>query len=195
MEQNHYFYNNDQRYCILGIDPGKNLGITILEVEIKDNEHIITNVETKTIYLDLSITNENIQVQRTNYLYSIITEILSFYNPIAICLETVFKSRFANAVIQLSQYTITIERAIYNYNPYIKLYKLAPRLIKKIVSNTGDATKDDMLSTVNEIKELKPFLYKFTTEHEVDSLAMAYIVYNKIKNLPECIFMNLNISF
>lgn len=193
VEQNLCFYNSPQNYCILGIDPGKNLGITVLYLTIEKGEHYIRDVHTFTIDLNISVKdNDHVIIQRTNYLSDYLFSLLHSVQPVAVCMETVFKSKFANAVIQLSQYVVTIEQTIRNYNPYIKIFKLAPKLIKKIVGTHGDSTKEDMLSSVSKIKELQPYNLGEKTEHEIDSLAMAYIAYDHIKKYPECIFMNID---
>lgn len=193
VEQNLYSYSSPNDYCVLGIDPGKNLGICILIISIVNNVHTIKDVKTFTIDLNVSVKDDNLTtIQRTNYLREYLTSLLTSVQPVAVCMETVFKSKFANAVIQLSQYVVTIEQTIYNYNPYIKVFKLAPKLIKKIVGTKGDSTKEDMMSSVSKIEELKPFVSINQTEHEIDALSMAYIAYDTVKKYPECIFMNLS---
>lgn len=193
VELNLYSYSNLNDYCVLGIDPGKNLGISILTVSIVNNIHVIKDVKTFTIDLNVSVKDDTITtIQRTNYLREYLYSLLTTVQPVAVCMETVFKSKFANAVIQLSQYVVTIEQTIHNFNPYIKVFKLAPKLIKKIVGTKGDSTKDDMMASVSKIEELKPFVNNNQTEHEIDSLAMAFIAYDTVKKYPECIFMNLN---
>lgn len=188
MELNLYTYNKD--YSIIGIDPGSNLGVSVIIVDGVTNK--IKDVITNTIYLNASI-NNNVIVDRLNYLRSYLEAILSYYNPVSVCMEAVFMHRFPQAVIQLSQYTAFIESTIYNYNPYIRFFKLAPKLIKRLIC-TGDAKKDDMAKALSKIKELKKFLSEDKTEHEYDSLAMAYIAYCKIKEHPELLFMDLGVS-
>lgn len=179
---------NNDFIKIIGIDPGKNLGVSIYYINPFDFS--IVNVQTQIYYLDKGIYTYNPIMDRINYLYSIITNIIDAVRPNAMAFELPFKHRFANAVIQLSQYAITIESAIVNFDPYIYIDKYPPKYIKSSIGAKGDADKNKMLKAVSSIPELSPFIRESITEHEVDAMAIAYILYNKIKNYPYILYMN-----
>lgn len=175
-------------YNIVGIDPGKNLGVAILTVE--DLNFEIVDIQTHIYYLEKGIFSDRLTVDKLNYLSDIVFYLLDDFRPISVGFEAAFKHRFANAVIQLSQYTGIIEREICNFDEYIKVFKFPPKVVKKEIGGTGSADKDDMLRTISKIPELKKYIRPSITEHEVDAMAIGYIVHNYIKKFPECIFMN-----
>lgn len=175
-------------YNIVGIDPGKNLGIAVYTID--DRDFRIGDVQTFIYYLDKGVYSDRITVEKLNYLSDIVFDILDVFRPISVAFEAAFKHRFANAVMQLSQYTGVIEREICNFDEYIKVFKYPPKVIKKTIGATGSADKDDMFKTVSKIPELKPFIRKDITEHEIDAMAIGYITHEHIKKFPECIFMN-----
>lgn len=179
---------NNDLLKIVGIDPGKNLGVSIYYVNPIDFS--IVNIETQIYYLDKGIFTYNPVMDRINYLHNIVYSIVNFLRPQAIAFELPFKHRFANAVIQLSQYTITIESTIMNYDPYIFIDKYPPKFIKSAIGAKGDADKNKMLAAILKVPEIAPYVREGITEHEVDATAIAHILYEKIKKYPYLLYMN-----
>lgn len=172
---------------IVGIDPGKNLGVSILEIDSCDLS--LKNIHTEIYYLDSQVYSPYTMFNKLEYLNNIINQILFRFNPVIVGMEQVFKHRFANAVIQLSQYTGMIEYSVRMYNPYIYFLTYPPKLVKKLIGATGDADKNKMLDTLRLIEEIKPFLKEDITEHEVDATAIAYISYTRFKKTPEFLLL------
>ena len=172
----------DNYFNILGIDPGKNLGLSILSIDV--NTYKILNSTTLTFKLDRE---EDDMLTRLTTLNNIITNIQAIYKPIACGYETPFmNSKFPKAVGQLSQYVSIIELTLRTNNPFIKIFSYAPKYVKAAFFNnngiSGNANKDDMLSNLLTIKELVAVTSPdMMTEHEVDATAIAYIVLQNIR--------------
>lgn len=174
-------------FNIVGIDPGNNLGVSILTIEYKNNNFNIINVDAKTYVLDnykLDITIDK-HISRLIYLKEIVKDICNTYNPLVVCLESAFmNSRFPKAVITLSQYVTTVELTIVETNNFIKVFKYAPKFIKSEVC-TGDADKKDMKKAISKIKELKNLMVLDSlTEHAIDATAMVYVGLKEIRRYP-----------
>lgn len=175
---------------IMGVDPGKNLGISILTIE--DETLSIKNIQTFIYYLDNSIFTNLPMMDKLDKLTKSIESLLLTFRPVAFCFEQAFKHRFANAVIQLSQYTALIEYTAYKFDPYMIIYKYPPKFIKKLFGATGDADKNAMLKRFLQIEELKPFYKEEMTEHEIDATAIGYITLNNIRNFPYGLLLHRN---
>lgn len=178
-------------FNIIGIDPGKNTGISIINVNI-DNL-TINNIETLRIKLDRTEYEYNNEfINNIFYLKEHMINLLNTYNPVAIGYETAFlNSKFPNAIGQLSQYTCIIDMVSREYNPFIKIYRYAPMLAKSLFNKTvgGKADKSDMLTALKNNIELNSFVkLDNITEHEVDAVAMGYITLQKIRIDPMQLF-------
>lgn len=173
-------------FNIVGIDPGNNLGVSIIAVD--SNDFSIQHITSFTIRLESHIPNDssNTLLDKWYVIEKYIINLLDTYNPLVVGMESAFlNSRFPKAVINLSSYTTMIEFTIskYSYN-LIKIWKYPPKYIKKIVS-TGNADKLDMLHSVSSIKEIKQHIDLYNvTEHEVDATAIAYVVLDEIRKNP-----------
>lgn len=176
-----------ETFNVIGFDPGKNLGFSCIEVNINFN---IVNMETRIYYLDSKIYSPYSMFNKLEYLYRIIINLLIEKNPLLVGMEQVFKHRFANAVIQLSQYTGTIEYAVRSFNPYLMFHTYPPKTVKKLIGATGEADKHKMLSTVSKIPEISKFIREDVTEHEVDAIAIAYITLMNFKKFPEALLLS-----
>lgn len=167
-------------YHILGIDPGNNLGISIYQLDCENN---IINIHTECHILEnyiCSLTSDLFS-SKLIAIQTIINNLLTIYNPLAVGLESAFMNiRYPKAIMNLSQYVAMIDTTIINYNSFIKIYKYAPKYIKHKVS-TGDANKNDMLTSILKIKEISPFIRSNVTEHEVDAIAIAYVLLTNIR--------------
>ena len=171
---------------IMGVDPGNNLGIGILTIDLDTSA--ILGVNTNFHILDSYINplSHDTMLDRCNKLNGIITENMKCYNPLVVGLESSFMNvRFAKSVIQLSQYVMTIEMAVRNYDYWTRLFKYPPKMIKALVGAGGDAGKNDMLTNLKSKSELTKFVnLDLLTEHEIDALSIAYVTYKEIINNP-----------
>lgn len=169
-------------YNIIGIDPGNNLGISCFNI---NSNNTINTIETNIVILSKRLEDDDPRLLRMELLESILTDLNDYYQPVAVGLESAFmNTKFATAVIQLSQYVSMIEYTFYKLNPFIKLMKYPPKYIKSKIS-TGDATKEDMMTGLSKIKEITNILdLECLTEHQIDATAIAYTLLQDIRSYP-----------
>lgn len=176
----------ENTYTIVGIDPGNNLGISILYIDCYSNA--IRHINSMTYVLDSYVKEEtyNVLLERLMKLKEIISTIISEVQPVMVCLEASFmNSRFPKSVIQLSQYVGTIEVTTRDIYPWSKILKLPPKYIKARCGAGGTADKDDMRKTLSTIPCIANNInLNYLSEHSIDSLAMAYVAYLEILNNP-----------
>ena len=175
-------------FNIISIDPGNNLGISIYTID--DEDYKVVSVETIFIILNNYGSEEGDGYDKINsklsYLKKFMTEIMNEYKPLALGLETSFLNmRFPKAVIQLSQYLAIIENVSREVYSGIKIFRYSPKAIKSKIEAGGDAKKDDMTTAVSKIEELKGKIkLDKLTEHEIDSLAIGYVMLKEIRQFP-----------
>lgn len=176
----------DNTYTIIGIDPGNNLGIGILHIDIETNN--IVRIESRTYVLDNYVEEAsfNVLLERNMKLKEIVKGLVETYRPVLFCIEAAFmNSRFPKSVIQLSQYVGTIELTIRSTNPWCKILKLPPKYIKARCGAGGNADKNDMRTNLQVIPVIANTIdLTFITEHGIDSLAMAYVGYLETEDNP-----------
>lgn len=172
-------------FNLISIDPGSNLGVSILTVDYDDLK--IKSIETTTINLNRLISSEeNVQLRRILAIRKYIKNLLVKYEPEVFGFEEAFLDvRYPKAVTQLSQYTITIEQVVKKYDDMCKIFKHPPKYIKKYIGAGGRADKHDMSDALSKHKELDKYLKdNFLTEHEVDALALAVVCLERIRKNP-----------
>lgn len=175
-------------YWVCGIDPGQNTGVSMLGF---DNYFNIVDVNTYCLHLPTEVYQYSKSMSRAWYLNTMLTEILNNYNPCAVGIELPFQHRFANAVIQLSQYLSTIETSVYTHNPYLLNYRYPPKMVKKLIGATGNGDKNAVSKALTRIPELDLVIKNnILTEHEADATAIAYITLDDIKKYPYKLLMN-----
>lgn len=175
-------------FNVISFDPGKNLGFCKMSVDPLTFQ--ILNVESRTYYLDDKIYSPFAMFNKLEYLSQIVRSVLLESKPIIVGMEQVFKHRFANAVIQLAQYTATIEYNVRTFDPYMLFCTYPPKAVKRAIGATGDADKYKMLETVSKIQDIKPFIRSDVTDHEVDAIAIAYIALQDFKKYPQLLLMS-----
>lgn len=176
----------ENTFTILAIDPGNNLGIAVYSVSTIDFS--IINIETRYVVLDNLVDKEaGDKLGMKLFILSNIIKDLSYtYNPNILVLERSFLNmKFPQAVIQLSQYIAIIETTFRYLNPFIKVFKYAPKYIKSMTTKNGDANKDDMKAVVNTIPEIANCINVISlSEHEVDAVAIGYINLTEVRKYP-----------
>ncbi len=169
----------------VAIDPGTStIGVSIFTINAIDLS--IMNIET--VLVDTTIRFQEVDLIqdlliRLNRLHERIKEIIYYHNPIIVSIEAGFiNKRRPAAYGPLSQSIMAIELAVSYVNPNIRIFKFAPKLIKKIATDGGAANKDDVLAGVSNIPEIinniNPYLL---SEHEVDSIAINYTLLDYIR--------------
>lgn len=180
----------DNVFTIIGIDPGNNLGIGILHIDVTTMS--IVAVESRTYILDKLVDDNsyNRLLDRCNNLFNIVKNLNYEYRPIVLGLEAAFmNSRFPKSVIQLSQYVGTIEIATQLNNYWCKILKYPPKYIKSMCGAGGSADKDAMKKNLLLIPEIANTIdVNNLTEHAIDSLSIAYVVYKYILENPYILY-------
>ncbi len=175
-------------FNIISIDPGNNLGISIYTID--DEDYKIVNIETIFLVLNNYASEDGDGYDKINsklkYLKDYMTKVMKDYKPLALGIETSFLNmRFPKAVIQLSQYLAIIESVSKEVYSGIKIFRYSPKYIKSKIDAGGDAKKDDMTSAVSKIKEITSKIkIDKLTEHEIDSLAIGYVMLKEIRQYP-----------
>lgn len=169
----------------VAIDPGTStIGVSIFTINAID----LSIMKIETVLVDTTIRFQEVDLVqdlliRLNTLHERIKEIIRYYQPVMVSIEASFSFKLRpGAYGPLSQSIMAIELAILNVNPNIRIFKFAPKLIKKIATDVGSADKDDVLAGVSNIPEIinniNPYLL---SEHEVDSIAINYTLLDYIR--------------
>ena len=179
----------DNVFNVLGLDPGNNLGVSILSVNCVTLE--IVGIHTFTCVLDKFIDkdNSNIMLEKWLVLEDIVRDLSSNYRPSIVGMEAAFLNlRYPKAIITLGSYTTILEMCLHKYNRYVKVFKYAPKYVKKTVG-VGYADKEDMLNYMSNNKEINKHIDLVDrTEHEVDATAIAYTALLEIRKYPYVLY-------
>lgn len=173
-------------FYLISIDPGTNVGISIYGIDGYDLS--IKSIETYVLPLEnfIPLSTSDKLTAKLGYLQSVIQTLAERYNPLVIAVEEAFLNmKFPLAVIQLSQYLGIILNTFKSYNPTVKVFKYAPRYIKRLVNAGGGADKDGMMIALLAIPELSTRLnLNHLCEHEIDALAIGYVTLSEIRLYP-----------
>lgn len=163
---------------IVGIDPGTNFtGVAIFSISLP----YLKIEKIDTVLIDVNglenplITGTDLQ-HRLFKIHSWLTDILKFYNPFTVSIESPFiNPRRPGAVIPLAQVLFCLEHAVRMYSPYIHLGKFPPSNVKNAIGVKGGEHKLPMLEALLRIKEINDKVNpKTLSEHEIDACAIAY---------------------
>lgn len=170
---------------IIGLDPGNNLGVSVIEVDSSDLT--IKNILTRRYILDKHVGNE--PLLKWNLIENIISSLLSDFNPYIVAMESAFLNvRYPKAIITLGAYTTILELTISKYLNSNRIFKYPPKYIKKILG-TGNADKVDMMKNVSSIKELNNKIdVTIISEHEIDATAIAYTALLEVRKYPYVLY-------
>lgn len=157
-------------FVYMGVDPGTNTGIAFITATI---DKIL---DIKTYNLDLSKVKGDNKILRYISLKNELRRLMHRYKPNGVAREEVFKGRFANAHAELTRLALSVDFAVHSYNPMVDLITYPPKLVKKYFTLDGTADKDSMRRNLSTHEELKYFYNENLTEHEVDAIAIAYLL-------------------
>lgn len=160
---------------ILGIDPGRNTGITALTVEMdmETGKYYPTYMYNHTVVM---VNNKKLPDKLVDLKMCVHNAMLIF-QPSLIVMESAFLNvRFPRAVIVLTEYIQAIRDMIYHYNRNANILNLPPKMVKKLSSGVATATKEDMKVALRSTV-LGPLVsderLEEMTEHDVDSAMIA----------------------
>jgi Holliday junction resolvasome RuvABC endonuclease subunit len=182
----------NETFRIVSIDPGTNIGISIMTIDCITFE--VVAIETRVVTLNnytYADDSSDRLLEKLIHLNKVCYEIAYSYSPIAIFVESAFLNmRFPKAVIQLSQFIATIETTFIQALPMIKIFRYPPKYVKKLISEYGGATKDGMLDAINKIPNIGMLINtSLLTEHEVDAVAIGYVGLMEITQFPHLLYM------
>lgn len=175
-----------ETFNIVAVDPGTTtIGVSVYTINVKDLS--IVNIESVLINTAIRFKEEDLTkdlLVRLDRLYNRMMELIRHYDPKILSIEAGFINRLRPAAYgPLSQSIMAIELAARTINPLIKIFKFAPKTIKKVTTRGGAADKDDVLLGVLAIPEITRHINPYTvSEHEVDSLAINYTMLDYIRN-------------
>ncbi len=170
----------------MGIDPGTNTGISIMEMT---QDYEILKIDTYTMnlnnYIVDTLSNFEKEADRLIALEEGLKELLEKYNPDLIGMENAFfNKKFPLSGLKLSSFLGVIIMTIRKHSKKTKVYKLQPKYIKSVVS-TGLADKDDMELAVKNNPELgKHIDFEKVTEHSIDAVAIGYSIKKLLEKYP-----------
>lgn len=160
---------------IMGIDPGRNTGITILTLvmdEVADKWYP-TYMYNYTIVMNSAKPMKDKVVD----LRICLTDAMMIFRPSLVAMESAFLNvRFPKAVIVLTEYIQSIKDILYSCDRTIPIINLPPKKVKMLSSGMATADKDDMRLALkntllgNLVSDDKLISL---SEHEVDSAMIA----------------------
>lgn len=157
----------------LGIDPGSHAtGVAFLEL-----------FETSIVAIkSYCIKSQEFKGHDDNHhydrLYISILQLLYQFSPCRGAIEKPFISgKSPTAIIPLAKANETIERAIRAYDPTLVLEGYSPRHVKARLNTMDHQSKDAILQAVLSQSNLSPYIKPTMTEHEIDAIAVAYVLY------------------
>lgn len=176
---------------ILSIDPGSNLGVSVMEVSLDklEIESIHTHITTITDVNSPNRCNED-SAYRLSKIYERMTDMLNAYKPHSVAIESAFMSRFPKAFGVLTGIVSMLSLATIHYDKHIRIQKVSPLEGKKAVDATG-VGKDDILEAMLKNKEITEHVkLKNLTEHEIDAIGIGYFLLKKYREHPALLIQN-----
>jgi len=145
---------------IIGIDPGlSNTGWAVIEI----NGQHLKYVKSGTIS---TLSSQKIE-QRLSKIYAEMQLALQAHNPTEAAIEDVYVNNNPLSSLKLGQARAASILAASNYG--LEVFEYAPRLIKKSITGSGKAEKEQIMAMV---KYLMPLAFP-NNEHESDAIAVA----------------------
>lgn len=182
---------NRTQLKILAFDLGANLGVSYSKFNIAKN--ILNVVDTKLISISDFRKDNHLEIDycssgclNTLAFENIVEGLIQYYQDIDIFVsEDVFvHPHRINAFKSLLLYLNKLEELVV-VKRKMKLFKIPPRVIKQTLTLYGGANKQTMADHIynnSEIKLKKKMMYKLS-EHEIDSIAVAYTFCKNFMNL------------
>ena len=172
---------------LLALDPGGNVGVSIITIDfhtraIIRTEAISLNMEKSQFFLKEQAKVTTVGEERLRALAVELTDLLYQYRPVQVYCESPFFSSFtASAFESLNRVLLVIKQCLYDFNDAIPFYKVDPPTAKKAIGAKGNAKKDDMLIALEKQRHVLKLETptEELTEHSVDACAIGYWGYSK----------------
>lgn len=181
--------DSDDYYVICGIDPGLVIGISFIFINIKTfkiEKYKTIPVNCHKLKLSNStIDNKTERLAKLEKLKEILVYEFSYNRPCTICIESPFySSRTPSAFGSIKEITSVVKEAVDQYDNTIYLLSIDPPTVKKAVNAKGnhdkEHVKDKVILLYKDIENLDGKNIESLDEHEIDSLAICYGLYDYI---------------
>ncbi len=186
------FYDSDNYFRLIGIDPGTtHLGVSVYTIEI-DTLNILNSfaftIDASRVDCDTwsgSLHGE--RFYRIGYICQKLCEVFLMYKPLVICAESpFFGMRHPGAYQALTELLTRIRLAVFEYDNWRELKLVPPSIVKQAVGVKGNADKlamkealNNLINTINYNSDI-PF--SSLDEHSIDALAVGYYAYKQLFN-------------
>ena len=165
----------NETFTIVGIDTGRNLGVTVYTVDLNFN---IVDIDVH--YISTAIMNVE-AVHKLEFVSDFLADILRIYHPVLVAIESAFMGSFAKAFGSLTAIITILKRTVVLESD-AKILNVSPHEGKRIVDAKG-TNKVDMLNAILKIDEITRHVNpRIMNEHEVDSLAVGYVGLERIRS-------------
>lgn len=156
-----------EKYKILGIDPGTNiLGYAIMEVDGSQLKIVTFGV--------IKLKNEKDHQTKLKEIFLQLQEIVETYQPKHLAIEAPFYAKNPQSLLKLGRAQgVAIAAGI---TMGLEITEYMPKKIKMSVTGNGNASKEQVSSMLEQLLKVK-----ITTEYldATDALAVAYCHYNQ----------------
>jgi len=152
----------EQSKIIIGIDPG--LASTGYGI-IRDHTTHYTHIADGTIHTS----TRHDRATRLEEIYSALSKVLARYAPDVAAIEGLFFAKNSSSAMPVAQVTGVIMLLLAQHR--VPLYEYTPQHIKRLVTDYGLATKDQVRTMVRHL--LADRLTHRISNHAVDGLAIA----------------------
>ena len=167
---------------IMGIDPGGNVGVTIMTLDfhtrkILRTQAISLNIMKSEFFNRQSANTTSDSEERLLATAIELRELLWLYRPVHVyCESPFFRAATATAFASLTRLIQVIKNVLREFNDAIPFYLIDPPRAKKAVGAKGNAKKDEMTIAIEKLRPTISLetLTEDLTEHSVDSTAICY---------------------
>lgn len=183
------YIDEQDTFTILSIDPGTiSLGFAVIKVDIKTldiKEAFAWTVDATR----LDYYREDIIAVHGDKFARIIAHkrnfenVLRYYEPLIVTSETPFFNKLRpSAGGPLFELYTTLEQTVFEWDTQKPLYKMEPKLVKKMVGASANAKKPEMQAALKKIEELSSASLEFLDQHSIDALAVGYSYILKLRS-------------
>ena len=172
--------NKNKPICVIAIDPGTiTSGVSVIEY-LNNKIKIIEVIELKrhNVYKEYLKNNEIKYIdERINIFLAYekaFKKLFDKYDDIdAIIIEGAFNKRFLLAYLALATLKLFIAKAAFE-SKKLKLIEVAPKYVKRHITGSGNATKEEMMKVLSKYPNLikKGIKIKGMSEHEIDAICI-----------------------
>ena len=177
----------EERFCIIGIDPGSiTMGISVLEVDDHNNAFLVWAETIKaTTFIKKYEEIAERHTDRFARLYGYSEQLVKFmdnWTPDAVVCEANFLGHHANAFASLTETVLIIRQATIKHNFNTNFSTVDPPSLKLSVGVAAGARDKELVRTAIRnlpISYLQPQRLESLDEHSCDAIAAAYWRYLK----------------